>query len=468
MDAATSRQQLLVVTGRLAEPLVRRVVSDISAADTFDVEVCVLGISVAALMHTDWVARKLSLARRVDRVILPGHCQGDLPRLSQQFGVEFVRGPKDIRDLPAFLGAAGQLPADLSRFDIEIIAEINHAPRLGDAEMVRIATALRDAGADVIDLGMVPGESCRRTGEMARRLAGEGLRVSIDSFDRPEVEAAVAAGAELILSCNSQNVDWVAQLGAEVVVIPDDARDLSSIAPLMARIEAHGGRYRIDPVLEPIGYGFASSLSRYFEARRRWPAVPMLMGVGNLTELTDVDSAGINLLLTAICQELEIRSVLTTQVINWARTSVAELDHARRLMHHAVTTQTLPKHVDPSLIMLRDPRLPEYGGAALEELAAQLADASFRIFVERGEIHLMNRDGYWRGSDPFELYDRMASETRPLETSHAFYLGYELAKAVTALTLGKQYQQDQSLQWGFLTVPESSPHARRHRAAHPE
>jgi len=43
-----------------------------------------------------------------------------------------------------------------------------------------------------------------------------------------------------------------------------------------------------------------------------------------------------------------------------------------------------------------------------------------------------------------------------LDTSHAFYLGYEMAKAVTALTVGKNYTQDQALRWGFLTVPEKS------------
>ena len=34
-----------------------------------------------------------------------------------------------------------------------------------------------------------------------------------------------------------------------------------------------------------------------------------------------------------------------------------------------------------------------------------------------------------------------------------------MAKAVTALTLGKNYTQDQALRWGFLTVPET-----RHRS----
>ena len=130
-------------------------------------------------------------------------------------------------------------------------------------------------------------------------------------------------------------------------------------------------------------------------------------------------------------------------------------------MHHSITNQVLPKHVDSSLVMLRDSRLHEYGASALLEIAGSLSDPNFRIFVERGEIHVMNRDGYWRGTDAFELYDQLISTCDDLETSHTFYLGYELSKAVTALTLGKRYNQDQSLDWGFLTVPETSPHDRR-------
>ncbi len=373
----------------------------------------------------------------------------------------FSRGPKDIRDLPRFLGGLAASSADLTRYNIEILAEINHAPRLSDAEIITTAKALREAGADVIDVGTVPGETWSRTGDVVRQLIAEGHRVSIDSFDRAEVEAAVNAGAELVLSCNSSNVDWVTRLGVEVVVIPDDPHDLTTLDELIERIEDTKCRYRVDPVLEPIGFGFAASLSRYFEMRQRYPQVPMMMGVGNLTELTDVDSAGVNVLLAGICEELGIRSVLTTQVINWARSSVAELDHARRLVHHAITSQVLPKHVDTSLILLRDPILHEYGNEELTELSRCITDPNYRIFVERGELHVMNRDGYWRGTDAFELFDEMTAEVASLEPSHAFYLGYELAKAVTALALGKQYQQDQALQWGFLSVPEPSVHARR-------
>ena len=55
------------------------------------------------------------------------------------------------------------------------------------------------------------------------------------------------------------------------------------------------------------------------------------------------------------------------------------------------------------------------------------------------------------------LFAAMARQ-ESIDPAHAFYLGYEMAKAVTALTLGKNYVQDQALRWGFLTVPEVSSH----------
>ncbi|MEZ6148304.1 MAG: DUF6513 domain-containing protein [Planctomycetaceae bacterium] len=452
--------RILFVTGRLAEPLVRRVVEELCESAKFDADVCVLGISVAALMHADWLQRKLTIDRSYDRVVLPGWCQGDLESLSTHFGVPFERGPKDIRDLPAHFRQINK-PAELSRYDIEILAEINHAPRLSEPEILRIARHYADSGADVIDVGTVPGESWSRVGEVTRRLIDEGFRVSIDSFDRTEVEAAVSAGAELVLSCNSSNIEWAQQLDAELVVIPDDPHDLSSLEESIDRLTAAGSRFRVDPIIEPIGFGFAASLARYFETRRRWPEVPMMMGIGNLTELTEVDTAGMNMLLAGICQELRITGILTTEVINWARSAVKEFDVARRLAYHAITSRTLPKHVDSSLVMLRDPRVNEYGEQTLQSMADSLSDPNFRIFAERGEVHIMNRDGYWKGTDAFELFDRVVTDSGALDSAHTFYLGYELCKAVTALTLGKQYNQDQALQWGFLTIPEGSAHERR-------
>lgn len=449
---------ILFVTGRLAEQPLRRIVSAVASSAGFSGEVTVLGISVAALMHVDFLRRKLDVPPHVDKVVVPGWCQGDLSLLDRHFGKPFERGPKDLHDLPEHFGQSPRVPHDLSQYDIEILAEINHAPRMSDAEILGQAQALRAAGADVIDLGCIPGESWPRAGEVTRLLREAGLRVSIDSFERSEVEQAVAAGAELVLSVNGTNRDWAARLPAELVAIPDSVHDLSTITATIEHLRSTGARFRIDPVLEPIGFGFAASLGRYLEAHRAWPDVELMMGIGNLTELTEADSAGINLLLAGICQEAGIRSVLTTQVINWCRSAVREFDLARRLAHYAVRNHVLPKHLDSRLVMLRDPQQRELALAELEELAAGIKDPNFRIFAAQGELHIINRDGHRRGADPFALFEQLG----PLDPAHAFYLGYEMAKAVTALTLGKNYRQDEALDWGFLTRPEIST---RHRAS---
>jgi dihydropteroate synthase-like protein len=453
-------ERILFVTGRLAEASLRELLSTLGPKVGFDYEVSVLGISVAALMSVDFVARKLEPPTGVDRVLLPGWCGGDLETLAQKFGTPFERGPKDMFDLPEYFGGLAKSAPDLSRYDIEILAEINHAPRLSHHELLAQAEKYRRDGADVIDLGCIPDEYWPRVGDVTRMLRGEGFRVSIDSFDRREVEQAIAAGAELVLSCNSTNVDWFIECDAEFVVIPDQPQDGESLARTSTQLATAGRKFRIDPILEPIGFGFAASLARYFEARRRWSTADMMMGIGNLTELSEVDSAGLNFMLAAICQELSICSVLTTEVVGWCRSAVKEFDLARRLMRHVVSNRVLPKHVNSQLVMLRDTKVREMGEAGLRRLAEQIRDANFRIFVERGELHMINRDGHWHGSEPFELFDEV-SRTSPIDSAHAFYLGYELAKARTALTLGKQYRQDESLQWGFLTIPEVSTHERQ-------
>jgi dihydropteroate synthase len=191
--------------------------------------------------------------------------------------------------------------------------------------------------------------------------------------------------------------------------------------------------------------------------RRRYPDAEMMMGVGNLTELTDVDSAGVNVMLLGFCQEIGVRSVLTTQVINWCRSCVRELDLARRLVCHAYTRRVLPKHVEPNLVLLRDPKLRQHGAAMLADLALRVTDRNFRLFAERGLLHVLNNKMFLQGTDPFALFVQM-SEREDIDPAHAFYLGYEMAKAVTALTLGKNYTQDQALRWGFLSVAEHEMH----------
>ncbi len=449
-----------LVTGRLAESALRRVLTQMAAEAPFDYGVVVLDIDVAALMTATWVAKRLEVPTATKRVVLPGYCTGDLTAVRERVGTDVELGPKDLRDLPRHLTGRETLRDDYGAYDIEILAEINHAPRLALDEILAIAEHYRASGADVIDLGMVPGEAWRGVDTAVKALRDAGHRVSIDTFSPAEADLAAEAGAELWLSVHEGTLDAVRSADCEVVVIPQRPRDadwFESLRRSVEKLDAWRVPYRVDPIIEPIGLGFAASLERYAIARRALPDAEIMMGVGNLTELTDVDSAGINVLLAAFCQELGIRSVLTTEVIGWCRSAVRELDIARRLVHYACHHAVPPKHLDDRLLMLRDAHTREHGTETLTALAKLIRDRNFRIFAEGGKIHVMSADVQCSGTDPYELFEQMKVE----DASHAFYLGYEMAKAVTALTLGKQYRQDEALDWGFLTAPETSHVERR-------
>jgi len=466
-----SREHIHFVTGRLAEHALRPIVEGLAQGVGFDYTIEILPITVAALMTPTWIAKRVAIPPRATRVIVPGYCDGDLTPIQAQTSAKVERGPRDLRDLDEFFGRRST-GDDYGRYDIEILAEINHAPRLTLEQILAEARRLRQSGADIIDVGCDPGEPWAGVRQCVGALKAEGHRISIDSLHPQEIEAAAKAGAELVLSVNASNRNVAKDWGCEVVAIPDDFTTLGGLDETVETLAAAGVRLRIDPVIEPIGCGFAASLGRYLEVRRRYPDAEMLMGIGNLTELTDADSAAINMLLLGFCQELGIRTVLTTQVINWARTSVRECDLARRLVHHAIRRRVPPKHMEPRLLTLRDPKLHQFGAASLEQLASQIKDNNYRVFAEDGQIHLVGAGLYIADRDPFLVFERLlnpgfggaSDKHQPpdnMDASHAFYLGYEMAKASMALLLSKDYRQDEALEWGYLTQPEESHRLRK-------
>lgn len=452
-----STLRYLLITGKLAEPALRREWATLAPHLSIEAQIITLPISVVALATTPWIANHLPPLDpdSFDRVLIPGLCQGELDVLEQKLNRPVDRGPKDFRDLAEHFGRARSAPGDYGRHDIEILAEINHVGQLTTDQICEQAQKLYADGADLIDLGCDPGITCPHLHDTVQALRQLGMRVSIDSFNSQEVQVALSAGAELVLSVKSTNVKEARDWNAEVVAIPDDPATLAGLDETIDQLIKWNVPFRMDPILEPIGFGFAPSLGRYLETRRRFPDHEMMMGIGNLTELTDVDSAGVNVMLIGFCQELGIRSVLTTQVINWCQSSVREIDRARRLMYHCVTNRVLPKHLETDLIMLRDPKVKPLGEEALHQMSEQIRDRNFRIFAEQGLIHVMNNTSYWKGTDPFEIMDEILKSV-DLDSSHTFYLGYEMSKARTALTLGKNYVQDQALRWGLLSLEEES------------
>ena len=441
-------ERLLFVTGKLAAPALRDTLG--RAELPFDYDVAVMKITVAALMTTEWIARRLEVPDAVTRIMIPGMCEGAVDVIGERFGIPAEKGPADLKALPSWFGQA-DARASYGERDIRVFAEINHVPRLARDEVLALAEYYRDAGADVIDLGLSLDRKWVRDGpEVIADLRAAGFELSIDTLDPDEILMADEAGVQYVLSLNGSNRHLAERLSATPVLIPDSPEDLDSLDATIEHLECLGKPYLVDPIIEPIGAGFATSLGRYLEIRRRYPEAEMFMGIGNLTELTEADSTGVTALLIGFCQELGIRNVLTTEVIHWARGAVQETVLAAQLMHFALERGTVPKHVDGRLLTVKDEDFRPYGEAELREQQAQVTDPNYRIFADADWIYVFNADRFVKGTDFNQIFDQLGVD----EATHAFYLGKELMKATIARALRKNYRQESPLDWGYMTFEE--------------
>src|ERR687886_2331067 len=160
-NAPALSERLLFVTGKLAAPALRDTLG--RAELPFEYDVAVMKITVAALMTTDWIPRFLDVPEAVTRIMIPGLCEGDVDVLSERFGVPAEKGPADLKALPSWFGQA-DARSGYGQRDIRVFAEINHVPRLDRDRVLELAQYYRDAGADVIDLGLSLGRNWLQEG----------------------------------------------------------------------------------------------------------------------------------------------------------------------------------------------------------------------------------------------------------------------------------------------------------------
>jgi len=436
----------LFVTGRLAEPAVRNILSELELGH----QIAVMNISVAALMTTRWIARRLEVPAGVDNIVIPGLCEGDVDTLEQATGLAVRKGPADIRALPQWYGREA-IRHELGPRDVRVFAEINDVQSLSQDQVIDRAEAYRAQGADVIDLGLSLDRSWLTDGPATiGALRERGLSLSIDTLDPEHIRMADAAGVDYVLSLTPDTLDLAESLKATPVLITHDPDDLDALGRMANRMEQIKRPYLLDSILAPINSGFAASLARYVEVRRRHPDAEILMGIGNLTELTEADSTGVTALLIGFCQEIGIRSVLTTEVIGWAGGVVRETVLAAQIMHLAQRQARPPKHIDSGLVTSKDESMRAPTEEELRLMQAQVSDANYRLFADAEWLYAFNGQQFVREDNMYAVFEQLEVD----EPSHAFYLGKELMKATIARGLRKSYRQEGPLDWGLLSFPE--------------
>ena len=453
-------ESILFLTGHLARPRLEAVLEGMNAE--FGWKVLDIGVKVAALMTEDIIVRRLPQPVEADKIMLPGRCRADLDRLTSRFGVPFLRGPDELKDIPVYFGRARKA-ADMTKYEIQIFAEIVDASALSVDAILKRAEDYAQKGANVIDLGGLPDTPFPHLEETVRALKQKGYKVSVDSANPEELLRGGKAGADYLLSLNEETLHIADQVASIPVLIPKEHGDMASLCRAMDALDKKDRAYLVDPVLDPINFGLMESLGRYAALRRKRPDAEILMGTGNLTELTDADTTGITAVLLGIASELHIRNVLVVQVSPHTRRTVEEHDLARRIMFASRAEHELPKDYADGLLCLHARRPFPQSPEEITEAAREVRDRNFRIEIADDGIHIYNRDGHHIARDVFDLFPKLGVEA---DGAHAFYLGAELARAEIAWRLAKRYAQDEPLDWGVAADAPAEDKTRLKEAGH--
>ncbi|WP_457590422.1 dihydropteroate synthase-like protein [Geoglobus sp.] len=471
--------RILLVTGRLAEGMVRK--------NSLGNDVHVVDIDVAAFI-TDKHLRALDLSP-YDLVLVPGLAKGKWREVEKEKGVKVRLGPVHAYDIPKVLERldsvelSHDVPADrivdINRerelmelvesserglFDIngvwigggsrlKVVAEIVDATELERDELVEKIEYYLESGADIIDLGIplsFSAEDVRRAVKVAKDCCDA---VSIDTFSVRAIRAGIESGVDMIMSLSHSNLKALDYVDGQAVVVVD--RNVERLRWMVNLVKTRTEKVIADPVLDIDG--IFSSLSRYAEYRRIDGTTPMLFGAGNITELFDADSGGINALLTLIAQDVGADLLFTTEASPKTLCSVRELRIASYMVRGAKLKGTPPKDLGLSLLALKEKvRYPEADRpegcieAVESEEFHRDPKGDFRIWTSGDRIVCSHERVCIQGRSAKGILDTIIRLGLVSRLDHAGYLGRELKKAEIALRLKKNYVQDEELNFGYM------------------
>ena len=466
--------RILLPTGAATESLVKR------AAAGYDADVVVTG-EIASFL-TPHALRLLLKGEKYDCVVVSGMCTASFEQVERETGVAIYRGPRHAADLALILPLLGTetlsrtIPADdflaarkaesalymigeLERdavpdflvrgvkiggnSRIKVLAEIMDAHRCGD-----IRHQIEDflaSGADIVDLGFGFDATPDDVARVFSFLSDIDAPLAVDSQDPALIRAALSR-ADIVLSLQETNIplvgEEVAEAGVAAVIVPGN----STLAKNITRAKKAGIRCIIaDPLLQPVGSGFTISLSRFKKFR-----CPVFFGAGNVVELLDADSVGMNALLAGIAAEAGASVIFTSEHSDKTKGSVREMRRATEMMVLA-RDRPYPKDLGIDLLVLKEKRRRrepplEYDTA---QPARPMPDeitydpkGNFRIGIEGKLIVAVIHGKAIKGEHWQDVLFTLLSQGDVSLPDHAGYLGRELYKAELAIRYGRSFEQD--------------------------
>lgn len=489
--------KILIATGRLAENTVRKAIGK-------KAEILVVDIDIAAFITPKKLLKTFqdaTLSKTYDLILLPGLVAGDFSKVSEELGCKIRLGPKHAYDLGFVLPYAEKIefsekvPAcelltdvrkemafELIRKNEEeassslilkgvkiggkarmkVMGEIVGAMEMDSLILQMKIEAFIARGADIIDLGATLNtfpERAKRAVSIAKTYTD--VPISIDTLDPELIREGVKAGADLVLSLNSTNLETAGPIVAKekiaAVIIPDEDRSLESLLRNVEAARRLGiNKIIADPVLDPVGHNITESIIRYHEFHRIYPEIPLFLGVGNVTELMDVDTIGVNATLCGIGAEIGASILFTPEFSDKAQGSIMELKRASEMMMLSGIRESSPKDLGLDLLCIKEKRkrpefpLPENAIQARSLKSWRVDPAGpirIRTVLDRrngngGLIVAEHEKASVVGKKAREVMDTLLELKLVSRLDHAAYLGRELEKAELALQFNRSYAQD--------------------------
>ena len=515
----------LLVTGELARGYVLRYAK--LSGENFDVTS--VPFPVAALLSPKNIInhlRKIDV-KRYDMILIPGLIRWNAKIVEDAVGIPTYKGPKDAADLPViaeYLKKGGKLSytkpacelvgiestkdfikeynkyvkkdmAELKKGEyikvrnlfiskklpIRIMAEIVDAPKRTKNELLKIASQYIKNGADIIDIGMVAGEDhskdipsiineIRRIGDVP---------LSIDTLSENEIISAVEAGIDIIVSLDRSLIKSIHDVVKNNVCViipydysenyfPEEPDDRVGEMEENIRLARKYGikKFLADLIVNPIHTpSLLKSIVSFYKFSIRNPNIQLFAGIGNVTELIDSDSHGVNALLVGLASELGVSILLTTEASDKTQGSVKEVSTAVKMMYMAKKKKVYPKNLGIDLFVIKEKRMkrfeyteyPKNKVITVQNKTIPDYDKAgfFKIWIDWDKKRICAMHFNWKdfrnpdvvicGYSATDIYLEIIERGLISEHTHAAYIGKELEKAEIALKINRSYIQDSPL-----------------------